>query len=466
MDGIIELIKQFNSFVSGPVLLPLLAGTGLFLTVGYRFMVQRRILYGFRMMWRGRRKEGTAGDISPFNALMTAMSATVGTGNIAGVAGAIAIGGPGAVFWMWLIALAGMATKFSEAVLAVHFREQDEHGNYIGGPMYYIRKGLGEKWKWLAFLFACFGMFAGFGIGNTVQSNSIADAMHHTFGVHPVISGIITAILVGLVLLGGIKRIGEVAGRLVPFMAVCYFAAGILILILNFSEIPSAVATIVKSAFTPVSAAGGFAGATVWAAMRFGIARGIFSNEAGMGSSPIAHATAITDSPARQGTIAMLGVFLDTIVICSITGLVIVITGAWQSGKNGAAMSVVAFEQALPGAGQYIVSIGLVLFALTTIIGWSLYSEKCTQYLFGIRSVMPFRALWVLAIPVGTLPFVDLASLWLVADTLNALMASPNLIALLMLSPGLVRIAREYWRAVDSAEKALRDNSDTEETAP
>ena len=462
MDGFIELVRQFNSFVSGPVLLPLLAGTGFFLTIGYRFMAQRRIPFAFRMMWRGRRKNDNAGDISPFNALMTAMSATVGTGNIAGVATAIYFGGPGALFWMWLIALIGMATKFSEAALAVRYREKDMLGNYIGGPMYYIRHGLGEKWKWLAFLFAAFGMFAGFGIGNTVQSNSIADAMRHTFGIDPVASGIVTAVLVGLVLLGGIRRIGEVAGHLVPFMALGYFAAGIVILVLNWAEIPSAIAFIIKSAFTPVSATGGFVGATVWSAMRFGIARGIFSNEAGMGSSPIAHATAKTDSPARQGTIAMLGVFLDTIVICSITGLVIVITGAWQSGENGAAMSAVAFETALPGAGQYVVSIGLVLFALTTIIGWSFYSEKCTQYLFGVSAIKPFRLLWVLSIPIGTLPFVDLGALWLVADTLNALMAIPNLIALLLLSPVLFRIAREYWNEVDAEEKAHREKRETE----
>lgn len=457
MGGFVEWIQQFNGFVSGPVLLPLLAGTGIFLTVGYRFMAQRRIPFAFRMLWRGRAKSDQAGDISPFNALMTAMSATVGTGNIAGVATAIYFGGPGALFWMWLIALAGMATKFSEAVLAVHFREQDALGNYIGGPMYYIRKGLGENWKWLAFLFACFGMCAGFGIGNTVQSNSISEAMHHTFGINPIISGVVTAVLVGLVLLGGIRRIGEVAGKLVPLMALCYFAAGILILLLNWRAIPSAVAFIVESAFSPVPAAGGFAGATVWSAMRFGIARGIFSNEAGMGSSPIAHATAQTNSAPRQGTIAMLGVFLDTVVICSITGLVIVITGAWQSGKNGAAMSAVAFETALPGAGQYIVSVGLALFALTTIIGWSFYSEKCTQYLFGVKAIKIFRLVWVLLIPVGTLPFVDLGALWLVADTLNALMAIPNLLALLLLSPLLFRIARAYWDGVDADEKALKE---------
>ncbi len=456
MNGVTELIKHFNSFVSGPLLLPLLAGAGLFLTVGLGFMPQRRILYAFRMLWRGRRKNDQAGDISPFNALMTAMSATVGTGNIAGVATAIFFGGPGALFWMWLIALLGMATKFSEAVLAVRFRERDRLGNYIGGPMYYIRNGLGKKWKWLAFLFAVFGMFAGFGIGNTVQSNSVADALNHSFGIPPVATGLVTAVLVGLVLLGGIKRIGEVAGRLVPLMAVCYFLAGTLILMFYWQEIPAAIGLVVKSAFTAASATGGFAGASVWAAMRFGIARGIFSNEAGMGSAPIAHATAKTDSPARQGTIAMLGVFLDTIVICTLTGLVIIVTGAWQSGKNGAAMSAVAFESALPGIGQAVVSIGLALFALTTIIGWSFYSEKCAQYLFGIRAIKPFRLIWVLLIPVGTMPFVNLGALWLVADTLNALMAIPNLIALFMLSPVLFALSREYWNRTDREEAARK----------
>ena len=453
MEFLTELIQKFNSIVSGPFLLPLLVGAGLFLTFGLRFMPQRRIGYAFKMLWRGRKKTDQTGDISPFNALMTALSATVGTGNIAGVATAIFFGGPGALFWMWLIALIGMATKFSEAVLAVRFREKDALGNMIGGPMYYIRNGLGEKWKWLAFLFAVFGMFAGFGIGNTVQSNSVADALRHTFGINPIVTGIVTALLVGLVLLGGIKRIGEVAGRLVPFMAIAYFLCGIFILVLNWTDIPAAVLLIVESAFTPASATGGFLGASVWGAIRFGIARGVFSNEAGMGSAPIAHATATTDSPARQGTIAMLGVFLDTVVICTMTGLVIIITGAWQSGQNGAAMSAVAFETALPGFGQYIVSIGLVLFAFTTIIGWSFYSEKCTQYLFGVKAIKPFRLAWIVLIPIGCLPNIELGALWLVADTLNALMAIPNLIGLFLLSPVVFSIAREYWTKVDAEEK-------------
>ena len=462
MENITEFIRQFNGIVSGPILLPLLAGAGLFLTIGLRLTTLRRIPYAFRMLWDGRKKTDQTGDISPFNALMTAMSATVGTGNIAGVATAIFFGGPGALFWMWLVALLGMGTAFAEASLAVRFREKGSLGNMIGGPMYYIRKGLGEKWKWLAFSFALFGMTAGFGIGNTVQSNSVADALNHSFGIHPVITGIVTAILVGLVLLGGIRRIGDVAGKLVPIMATAYIASGLVILGLYWQEIPSAIMTIVESAFTPVSAAGGFAGATVWGAIRFGIARGIFSNEAGMGSSPIAHATATTDSPARQGTIAMLGVFLDTIVICSMTGLVIVVTGAWQSGKNGAAMSAVAFESALPQFGQYVVSIGLVLFAFTTLIGWSFYSEKCTQYLFGVKAIKPFRLIWVLLIPVGTLPNIELGSLWLVADTLNALMAIPNLIGLFLLSPVVFKIARDYWKKVDATKKEEKFKKEAE----
>lgn len=440
-----QIIQQLNTIVSGPILLPLLAGTGLFLSIGYRFIMQRNIFHAFKMLLRGRKKSDKVGDLSPFNALMTSMSAAVGTGNIAGVATAIYLGGPGALFWMWVVAIIGMATSYSEAALAVLFREKDPNGNYIGGPMFYIRKGLGERWKWLAFLFALFGMLAGAGIGNTVQSNSIGQALEHTFQINPMISGIVVMVIVGLVLIGGIKRIGEFAGRLVPFMTIAYFLAGVLILVLNITEIPAAIGVIIKSAFTSQAASGGFLGATVWSAIRYGIARGIFSNEAGMGSSPIAHATAQTDSPQQQGVIAMLGVFLDTIVICSITGLSIVITGAWKSGHNGAAMSVTAFENALPGFGQYIVSIGLVLFALTTIIGWSLYSEKCTQYLFGVKSIKWFRIVWVLIVPFGTFPFVNLEALWSLADLLNALMAIPNLIALLLLSPVLFQITKEYW---------------------
>ncbi|HJH24770.1 MAG TPA: sodium:alanine symporter family protein [Paenalcaligenes hominis] len=431
-------------------MLLLLAGTGVFLTFGLRFMPQRKLGYGFKMLWQGR-SSTEKGDISPFNALMTALSATIGTGNIAGVATAIFYGGPGAIFWMWLIALIGMATKFCEATLAVHFREVDAKGHYVGGPMYYIRNGLGPNWKWLGVIFAIFGMFAGFGIGNSIQAHSVADVMQSAFSVPPLLTGIIIALLVGMVLLGGIKRIGDVAGKLVPLMAVFYVGGGLLVLALHIDRIPDAISLILYHAFNPTAAAGGFAGATVWAAIRFGVARGIFSNEAGLGSAPIAHATAKTDSPIRQGTVAMLGTFLDTIVVCTITALVIVVTGAWQSGENGATLSAHAFSHGLGPVGRYIVSIGVALFAFTTIIGWSFYSEKCAQFLFGERSNFPFRLIWVVVIPIGTLPGMDLGSLWLVADTLNALMAIPNLIALLLLSPVVFKLTKAYFAS--SAEQ-------------
>lgn len=444
MEKIIEWINAINAIAWGPPMLLLLAGTGVFLTLGLRFIPQRKLGYGFKMLWRGR-SSTEKGDISPFNALMTALSATIGTGNIAGVATAIFYGGPGAIFWMWLIALIGMATKFCEATLAVHFREVDAKGHYVGGPMYYIRNGLGANWKWLGVIFAIFGMFAGFGIGNSIQAHSVADVMQSAFNVPPLLTGVIIALLVGMVLLGGIKRIGEVAGKLVPLMAVFYVGGGLLVLALHIDRIPEAISLILYHAFNPTAAAGGFAGATVWAAIRFGVARGIFSNEAGLGSAPIAHATAQTDSPIRQGTVAMLGTFLDTIVVCTITALVIVVTGAWQSGENGATLSAHAFSQGLGPVGRYIVSIGVALFAFTTIIGWSFYSEKCAQFLFGERSNFPFRLIWVFVIPIATLPGIDLGSLWLVADTLNALMAIPNLIALLLLSPVVLKLTKTYF---------------------
>ncbi len=445
MESLIGIISAINGVVWGPAMLILLAGTGLYLTLGLKLTPQRKLIYGFKMLWRGR-KSTEEGDISPFNALMTALSATVGTGNIAGVATAVFFGGPGALFWMWVIAVVGMATKFCEATLAVHYREKDANGNHVGGPMYYIKNGLGIKWKWLGVLFAIFGMLAGFGIGNTIQSNSVADALQSTFGIQPLVTGIVIAVLVALVLIGGIKRIGDVAGKLVPIMAIFYVGGGLIILILHADRLPEAFSLIFYHAFNPIAAAGGFAGATIWAAMRFGIARGVFSNEAGLGSAPIAHAAAQTKDPIRQGTVAMLGTFIDTIIICSITGLVIMVTGAWQSGENGASMSALAFNEGLPGGwGQYIVSIGLAVFAFTTIIGWSFYGEKCTQFLFGEKSNIPFRVLWILAIPLGTLPIIDLGSLWLVADTLNAMMAIPNLVALLLLSPVVFKLTKDYF---------------------
>ena len=440
-----EFLNTLNGIVWGWPMLALIALTGLFLTIGLKAYPIRHLKTGFVELWQGRHKHGE-GEISGFNALMTSLSATIGTGNIAGVATAVAMGGPGAIFWMWIIALVGMATKYSEAVLAVRFREQNEQGHFVGGPMYYIRNGLGPKFKWLAVAFAFFGMLAGFGIGNGVQANSVADAMSHISpdgtGIPEWVTGLVVATLVGLVLIGGIRRISDVAGKLVPFMAITYVIAGVVLLGIYVNEIPAALELIVTHAFTPISAAGGFAGATVWAAIRFGVARGVFSNEAGLGSAPIAHATATTDSPVRQGTIAMLGTFIDTIVICTITGLVIVASGAWQTGASGASLTASAFDAGLPVIGQYIVTLGLAVFAFTTIIGWSFYGERCTEYLFGIKAVPVFRLIWVAAIPIGATQELNVA--WLIADTLNAMMALPNLVALILLSPVVFGLTREY----------------------
>lgn len=440
-----EFLNTVNGLVWGPPMLALIAMTGLFLTIGLKAYPIRHLKTGFVELWKGRHKQGE-GEISGFNALMTSLSATIGTGNIAGVATAVALGGPGAIFWMWMIALVGMATKYSEAVLAVRFREKNEQGHFVGGPMYYIRNGLGKNFRWLAVTFAFFGMMAGFGIGNGVQANSVADAMNHIQiggeGIPEWATGLVVAVLVGLVLLGGIRRISDVAGKLVPFMAIAYVVAGFILLGIFADKIPAAFSLIIDHAFTPISATGGFAGATVWAAIRFGVARGVFSNEAGLGSAPIAHAAATTDSPVRQGTIAMLGTFIDTIVICSITGLVIVASGAWQTGESGASLTAAAFNTGLPVIGQYIVTLGLAVFAFTTIIGWSFYGERCAEYLFGVKAVWPFRIFWVAAIPIGATRELDLA--WLIADTLNAMMALPNLIALLLLSPVVFKLTKEY----------------------
>jgi AGCS family alanine or glycine:cation symporter len=440
MEALTNIINVVNGIVWGPLMLVLILGTGLFLQVGLKVIPIRKIPDAFKLLWKGR-KEGSAqdGEISPFAALMTALSATVGTGNIAGVATAIFLGGPGALFWMWCTALVGMATKYAEAVLAVKYREVDELGNHVGGPMYYIKNGMGRKWAWLGVLFAAFGAIAGFGIGNTVQANSVADVLNTSFGIPTWLTGVVLMVLVGAVILGGIRRIGPV---------------GLVVLVINAAEIPNALRLIFVHAFTPVAATGGFAGAAVAAAIRFGVARGIFSNEAGLGSAPIAHAASTTKDPVRQGTIAMLGTFIDTIVVCSITGLAIVSTGVWTEGKTGAPLTAAAFEVALPGVGSYLVTIALAVFAFTTMLGWAFYSEKCIEYLLGVKAITPFRVLWALAALVGAVG--NLGLIWIIADTLNAMMAIPNLIALLALSPIVFRLTKEYWVNGSSAEQANR----------
>lgn len=441
METITEIISQINGVVWGPVMLVLILGTGFFLSIGLKLMPVLKLGYGFRMLWQGRKSAGD-GQISPFNALMTAMSATIGTGNIAGVGVAIFVGGPGALFWMWCTALVGMATKYSEAVLAVHYREVDEKGQYVGGPMYYIKNGLSKKWLWLGTAFAIFGAFAGFGIGNMVQSNSIAVTLKDTFEVSSLTTAIVLAILAGAVILGGIKWIAQVAGKLVPFMAITYIAAGLIVLFFHIGEIPSAIALILESAFTGHAATGGFAGAAIWVAIQQGVARGIFSNEAGLGSAPIAHAAAQTNDPVRQGVVGMLGTFIDTLCVCTITGLVIVVTGVWTSGESGPVLTSLAFAHTLP-YGKEIVSVGLAVFAFTTILGWSVYGEKCVEYLFGVKSVMPFRVTWIVVVFWGAQQKIGFV--WLFADTLNAMMAIPNLLALLLLSPVVFKLTQNYF---------------------
>ena len=435
-------ITEINALAWGVPMKVLLLGTGIFLTLGLGLLPWRKLRFAFRLLLGGFKGQGE-GDIPPFRALMTSLSATIGTGNIAGVATAMTLGGPGALFWMWLTALFGMAMKYAEAVLAVRYREQDDLGGFSGGPMYYIRNGLGPRFAILSGAFALFGAMAGFGLANTVQSNSVAQVLGDQFQVHWLITGVALMVIVGAVILGGIQRIAATASAVVPAMAIAYVVMSALVIALHIEQVPEALGTIIDSAFNGASAAGGFAGASVWAAIRFGVARGIFSNEAGLGSAPIAHAAARTNEPVEQGLIAMLGTFIDTLVVCTMTGLVIMLTGVLESGISGASLTALAFGSAIPG-GELVVTVGVVLFATTTMIGWSFYGERCVVYLFGTRGIMPFRVLWVLAIPVGAA--TDLGLIWLIADTLNAFMAIPNLIALLLLSPVVFTLSKSYFR--------------------
>lgn len=445
------IVTEINSWAWGVPMQVLLLGTGIFLTAGLGFLTWIRLGLAFRMLASGRNGRGD-GDIPPFRALMTSLSATIGTGNIAGVATAMTLGGPGALFWMWLTALFGMAMKYAEAVLAVRFREQDDRGGFSGGPMYYIKNGLGPRFAILGGAFALFGSLAGFGLANTVQSNSVAQVLTDQFEIPWAVTGGVLMLLVGAVILGGIKRIAATASAVVPAMAVAYVVMSLVVIGSRWEQIPAALSEIIGTAFSGASAAGGFAGATVWAAIRFGVARGIFSNEAGLGSAPIAHAAAQTNEPVEQGLIAMLGTFIDTLVVCTMTGLVIMLTGVLESGISGASLTAMAFGSALPG-GELVVTVGVVLFATTTMIGWSFYGERCVVYLLGTRGIMPFRILWVLAIPIGA--GTDLGLIWLIADTLNAFMAIPNLIALLLLSPVVFQLSRDYFGSSETGERAL-----------
>ena len=437
MEQFISSINDpINGIVWGWPMVLLIAFTGIVLMLGLRFMPLQRLPYGVRMLWQREAGESD-GDITPFQALMTSLSATIGTGNIAGVAGAIAIGGPGAVFWMWVIAVFGIATKYAEAVLAVRYREVDGLGNHVGGPMYYIRNGLGPNWQWLAVLFALFGMLAGFGIGNGVQCFEVSSALA-MLGVPRLVTGIVLGAVAFAVIIGGIKRIAQAASAIVPLMSVLYLLACLIVLLINIESVPEAFATIFGNAFSGEAAAGGAFGQVVL----MGFKRGIFSNEAGLGSAPIAHAAAKTNDPVRQGTVAMLGTFIDTLIICTMTALVIITTGVYANGEAGAVLSITAFNTGLMGSGG-VVTAGLVVFAFTTVLGWSFYGERCTEFLFGEKAILPFRLVWVAVVVIGSVAG-DRGVVWGVADTLNGLMALPNLIALLLLSGTVFRLTRDY----------------------
>ena len=451
VESFMAINDKINGFVWGPVMLVLLVGTGIYLTIRTNFMSIAKLGYIMKNTFlRMFQKEQVGeGEITAFQAVATALAATVGTGNIAGVATAIAVGGPGAIFWMWLSAIFGMTTKFAEVVLSIQYREKTEDGRFIGGPMHYIANGL--NWKWLATLFALFGALASFGIGNMTQANSISASMEVTFGIPTLVTGIVVAVAAAVVMLGGIKRIAQVTEMLVPFMAALYIIGGIVILAINASAIPAAFGLIFKSAFSGTAAVGGFAGSTIVLASRMGIARGVFSNEAGLGSAPIAHAAATTDHPVRQGLWGVFEVFMDTIVICSITALSIIVTGVWNTGESGAALTTLAFDTSLPVVGGYIVSIGILLFAYSTLLSWSYYGERCLEFLFGPKAITPYRLVFIPFIVIGAVGGLEV--IWDIADTLNGLMAIPNLIGIVGLSGVVIKLTKEFFSTEYVAEK-------------
>jgi AGCS family alanine or glycine:cation symporter len=452
-------VGTIGGWVWGPPLLILLIGTGFYLTFLLRGIQFRELGHSLWLALVQRSEEGAEGDISHFQALMTALAATVGTGNIAGVATAIAVGGPGALFWMWISGLVGMATKYAEAVLGVRYRVTDSRGEMSGGPMYYLSRGVGGGFgRLLGFLFALFAAIAAFGIGNMVQSNSVADALRSSFGVDPFWTGLVIAILAGAVILGGIRSIGRFTGIFVPVMIVFYIIGGLVVLAINWRGIPAIFVYVVQDAFRPAAAAGGFLGASLMMAVRMGIARGAFSNESGLGTGAIAAAAAQTHEPVTQALVSMTQTFIDTIVVCSITGFTIIATGAWMAvdpatgaAYTGAPLTVKAFSTGLPGDwGGAIVSIGRALFAFSTILGWSYYGERALEYLIGVKAILPYRIVFILAAFVGswvlTLPDIKGFQLvWDFADMMNGLMAFPNLIGLLLLSGVVARETRDYF---------------------
>ncbi|CAI2719402.1 alanine/glycine:cation symporter family protein [Nitrospina watsonii] len=434
-----QFFADLSGFLWGPWLLILLVGTGIWLTICLRGIQFRMLGYALRLTF-SRERQGQ-GDISHFGALMIALAATIGVGNIAGVATAVALGGPGAVVWMWITALFGMATKYAEAFLAVRFRSVNARGEISGGPMHYLESALG--WKWLGMLFAFAGAVAAFGIGNMVQANTTAEAIVSVAGVSKTLVGVVLMLLTGLVIFGGVKWIAEVVSFFVPVMVVLYFGGSVLILIGNWEQVPSGLALLFEDALSGTAASGGFAGATLAQAIRFGVARGLFSNESGLGSAPIAAAAAKTNQPAKQALVSMTGTFLDTIVVCSLTGLVLATTQVWTSGETGVALTLNAFSVGLPGDwGPWIVTLGVVTFAFSTILGWSYYGEKCFEYLVGVRWIWYYRGTWCVVVFIGAVVKLDLV--WNFADAMNALMAVPNLIALIALSRLVGRETKQF----------------------
>lgn len=430
-----------DNFVWGPPLLILLVGTGIYLSIRLRLLQVLKLPLAFRLIFA---EDEGHGDISSYAALATALAATVGTGNIVGVATAIKSGGPGALFWMWVAAFFGMATKYAEGVLAIKYRTKDAKGEISGGPMYYIVNGMGKKWRPLAILFAISGILVAlFGIGTFAQVNSITSAINHSFGLSSQITSILIAIVVACIIFGGIQSISKVAEKIVPFMAIIYILATLAIILANSKMLLPTFMLIFKSAFTPTAALGGFSGALVKDAIQKGIARGVFSNESGLGSAPIAAAAARTNEPVEQGLISMTGTFIDTIIICSLTGFAILITGQWTSHLEGAPLTQAAFASVFGHTGIHALTFSLVLFAFTTILGWSYYGERCFEFLFGTKGITLFRLFFVFMVGLGG--FLKLELIWIIADIVNGLMALPNLIALLALSPIIICETQRYF---------------------
>ena len=438
----LELLKALDAFVWGPPLLLLLVGTGIYLTIRLGLLQLARLPKAFQLIFT---KDKGHGDVSSFAALCTALAATVGTGNIIGVATAIKVGGPGALFWMWMAAFFGMATKYAEGLLAIKYRTKDANGAVAGGPMHYILLGMGEKWRPLAIFFALAGVLVALlGIGTFTQVNSITESIQNTAQIDPAITALILSIFVGIAVFGGLKSISKVSTAVVPFMAIVYILGTLTVILFNIEKIPATLALIFTSAFNPVAAVGGFAGATIRTAIQNGVARGVFSNESGLGSAPIAAAAAKTNEPVEQGLISMTGTFIDTLIICTLTGLTILVTGVWSGDLNGVALTQSAFSTVFSHFGSALLTIFLVLFAFTTILGWNYYGERCFEFLFGVRFIWLYRVVFVLMVLLGG--FIELDMVWIIADIVNALMALPNLIALLVLSPVVIAETKKYFK--------------------